>query len=70
MESESEHRKAGINEFERFGIFNTIDALAGGNILHWGAIMKLSYNDVFLKLCMNKQSVVFQQNLRELSKTK
>lgn len=64
MEASKEHRQAGIDDFNRFGVFNTIDSLAGGDVLKWGEIMKITYNDIFLKLCMNKQQHIFQENLR------
>lgn len=69
-EASKEQRQAGIADFDRFGVFNTIDSLAGGDILKWGEVMKLVYNEVFLKLCMNKQQHIFQENLRTNAKVK
>ncbi|TWP23125.1 hypothetical protein ETU10_08495 [Apibacter muscae] len=57
----SEELEAGINNFNQFGVINTIDALAGGDILKWEKIVKLSYFDVLNKLYKNQVTNNFQQ---------
>lgn len=40
---------------------NTIDALAGGNILKWDDVLYTPYSDVFTKLMMNKTHIEIQR---------
>ncbi|MEM9076309.1 MAG: hypothetical protein AAGC43_04680 [Bacteroidota bacterium] len=44
----------GPEKMSVFGIYNTLDRLAGGNILEWERVLKLSYADVFTKLYMDR----------------
>lgn len=44
--------QAGINNLDQFGIKNTLDNLAKGDILKYDAIRKLRYHDVFDKQYM------------------
>lgn len=44
--------QAGINNLDQFGIKNTLDNLAKGDILKYDAIRKLKYHDVFDKQYM------------------
>lgn len=45
---------AGSEQLNQFGDLNTIDALAGGDILKWEMILKLDWWDVFNKLYKTK----------------
>ncbi len=49
-----EQRRAGIDKFNQFGANNTIDALAGGDILKYEQILKIDYNTIFVKLYRSK----------------
>lgn len=53
---------AGIKDFDELGEINTIDNLAGGDILKWEQIKKLPYHQVFDKL--RKQSIESKFNKR------
>lgn len=44
----------GSERMAKFGIFNTLDNLAGGDILKYDKIMDITYADVFTKLLMDK----------------
>lgn len=46
-------------------MLNLIDALALGNVLKWDEIMWLNYNDVYTKLLMNKEKVLFERKLHK-----
>lgn len=65
---------AGIQSFERFGIMNTVDMLAQGNILNYEAVFKLDYNTVFTKMKMENQKRLFHKtysdNIRDKNKQK
>lgn len=54
---------AGINELDQFGIINTIDILAGGDILKWRKVENLRYNVIFDKLYKNAIETRIQKNL-------
>lgn len=64
------HIRAGVKMFEELGSFNTIDALAGGDILKHEQVQLLEYNTAFMKLLHNKKTNLFQKNLSEVLKTK
>ncbi|MDP2686442.1 MAG: hypothetical protein Q8O62_04420 [Aequorivita sp.] len=38
----------------KFGIYNTLEDLSGGDILKWPQIMEMEYQEVFTKLMINK----------------
>lgn len=44
---------AGVQELNQLGEINTIDSLAGGDILKWELVEQLPYNKVFDKLLKN-----------------
>lgn len=44
----------GGERMSRFGIYNTLDTLSGGDILKYEAVYDLPYADVFTKLYMNR----------------
>ncbi|MGQ2984866.1 hypothetical protein [Flavobacterium sp.] len=50
----------------RFGIVNTIDNLAGGDILKWKAIQELPFMEVFTKLVMDKTKGDIMQDVRAI----
>lgn len=45
---------------------NTVDALAGGDILKWESIQQLPYEKVYVKLLMNKTSADYQEKYHEI----
>ena len=53
-----------------FKSYNTVNALAGGNILQWEQVLEMPYNVVFIKLWMDKEQYLFQKRLYEIYKAK
>jgi len=66
----SEQRRAGIDMFDEFGVMNTIDSLAGGDILKYEQILKIDYNTVFIKQKMLKFANQFQENYTKIMSNK
>jgi hypothetical protein len=62
----NEQIRAGIKEFSKFGAFNSIDALAGGDITKWEAVVRLPMSDVVLKLKMNQQQYRYEKKYHEI----
>jgi hypothetical protein len=60
----------GSERLQQFGIYNTLENLAGGDILKYKEIMKLSYSEVFTKLLMNKINSDLQQEMQNIQSTK
>lgn len=56
----------GTERLQRFGIYNILDSLSGGNILKWDAIMELQYADVFTKLLMDKTQNDLQHEMQNI----
>lgn len=61
---------AGIDELNIFGEMNTIDQLAGGDILKWNEVMKLPYQDVFDKQMMMIKHSAFDKRYSEVLRNK
>lgn len=67
MKPEDIEVRAGVEgHFKKFGIINTIDALANGDILKWEKVEMLTYSMVFVKLCIHKENVLYQRKIRRL----
>ena len=62
----SEQLQAGVDMFDKFGVMNTVKALALGNILNYEKILKIDYNTVYLHLWMAKTDHDFQENYRRI----
>lgn len=60
--------QAGIKELDVLGNVNTIDNLAGGDVLKWNDIRKLPYNEVFNKLLKNTIESRINKRLVEINK--
>jgi len=63
-----EQKLAGIDKFSEYGIMNTIDALAGGDLTKYEAIENMAYNLVFVKMARNKTQSEFDENYRKVLK--
>jgi hypothetical protein len=61
-------KRAGIDTFAAFGYLNTVNSLAGGNLLHWDAILLMPYTKVYTKLLLNKTETVYTKKYEELIK--
>lgn len=60
-----------VNANERmakFGVINTIDSLANGDLTKWDDIQKMQYSVVFTKLKMDKEKNKIQKEISELQK--
>lgn len=66
----SEQKRAGIDMFDEFGVMNTIDSLAGGNVLNYEKILKIDYNTIFIKQKMLKFANQFQENYTKIMSKK
>ncbi|MFA7361919.1 MAG: hypothetical protein WC139_12880 [Candidatus Kapaibacterium sp.] len=62
----SEESQAGIENFQEFGAFATIDRLAGGDVLKYDAIERMPFNLIFTKMKLNKVTYEFDDNLRKI----
>lgn len=60
----------GSEKLKIFGVFNTLDSLAGGDILKWNQINELPYGEVFTKLLMNKINADLQMEMQNIKTTK
>lgn len=59
-------KKAGIQAFEKFKYINTVNALAGGDITKWSAILAMPYDRVLTKLLLNKTEAEYRHRYSEL----
>jgi hypothetical protein len=59
-------KKAGIGSFEKFRYVNTVNALAGGDITKWAAILQMPYERVLTKLLLNKTEAEYHRRYNEL----
>ena len=66
----SEQLRAGLNMFDEFGIMNTVDSLASGNILNYDKVLKIDYNTVFIKLKMLKFASQYKENYAKIMSKK
>ncbi len=65
-EPTNEERRAGLKNFDKFGSFNLIDTLAGGDILKHDAIYQQNYERIFIKLLRDLEVSKFQRRLNEI----
>lgn len=56
----------GDERMSRFGIYNTLENLSGGDILKYKAIMNLPYSEVFTALFMKKTSSELQKEMDKI----
>lgn len=66
IEYTTEQIRAGIKEFSKFGVFNSIDSLAGGDITKWNQVVMLPMADVVLKLKINNQQSRYEKKYHEI----
>lgn len=73
-EPDADSINAGIRDFDELGEINTIDNLAGGDVLKWEEIKRLPYHTVFDKLrkntIENKFNKRYQKILADKQKSK
>jgi len=61
-----EQRLAGIDIFNALGYFNTIDMLAGGDVLKYEEVLNVDYNTIYSKLLHTKFSAKFEKKYHEV----
>lgn len=66
IEPDADEANAGIEMFNQFGYFITIDRLAEGNPLNYDAIGKMEYSIIFSKLLLNKVDMQFMKNYQRI----
>jgi hypothetical protein len=63
-----EQKRAGISMFDQLGEFNTIDLIAGGDVLKYDAVLRIDYNTILNKLFKLNLSSKFERNYNEILK--
>ncbi len=53
-----------------FGLFNTVDSLANGDVLKWDDVLKLENSTVLFKMTMNARKAHFDNKYDEINKQK
>lgn len=61
-----EEEAAGIDNFAQFGVFATIDRLAGGNVLKYEAIENMPFMVIYTKLKLNKVEAEYQEAYQKI----
>lgn len=56
----------GSERLAKYGYYNTLDDLSGGDITKWEEIRQLPYNEVFLKLLLNKDKAQLEREMSEI----
>ena len=59
-------KQAGIDTFNKFGVMNTVNSLAGGDVLKWELVKQLPYEMYLTKLLMNKTESEYQKKYSKL----
>ena len=68
---DADEENAGIENYNQFGYFATIDRLAGGDPLKYESIGKMEYSIIYAKLLLNKVDSEFIKNYHRIkSKSK
>lgn len=57
---------AGVEKFNAYGAFGTLDFLADGDVLKYDDILKQSANVVYTKLMLSKDKREYQENLDKI----
>ena len=65
-EPDSDEINAGIENYNQFGHFATIDRLSGGDPLKYESIGKLQYSIIFAKLVLNKVDQEFSKKYQAI----
>lgn len=60
----------GAKRMSVFGIYNTLDNLANGDILKYKKIMNLEYSEVFTVLCLKKEAAELQKEMSAIKTPK
>ena len=66
VEPTADEQNAGIENFAPFGVFATIDRLAGGNPLNYPGIENTTFEIIFTKLSLNKVDAAYRQAYQDI----
>lgn len=69
-EPDHEKKRAGIDNFNEYGVMNTIKALAKGDILKYDAVLEIEYQVAFIHMAMNKTQMDFDKEYSAILKNK
>ena len=69
-EPDADEQNAGIEMYNEFGVFATIDRLAGGDPLKYDEIGKTEFSVIFVKLRLNQVDVQFAKNYQKVMMNK
>jgi len=58
--------QSGINKLDQFGLLNTLDNLAKGDVLKYDAIRQMSYNVIFDKQYMEVTKSEIEKKLSKI----
>lgn len=70
IEPTYEQKTAGVDMFSKFGVMNTVKALANNDVLNYDKVLQIEYNTVFIHLLMNKVQGIYQDNYRKVLQQK
>ena len=70
IETTNEQKSAGVEMFSKFGVMNTVKALANNDVLNYEKVLQIEYNTVFIHLLMNKTEGIYQENYRKILEQK
>lgn len=56
----------GSERMQKYGMYNTLDNLSGGDITKWEQIKNLRYSEVFLKLMMDKDKEILSKEMEAI----
>ena len=65
-EPDANEERAGIEMYNQFGYFSTVDRLAGGDLLKYEEVGMTEYGIVFTKLLLNKVDAQFIKNYQKI----
>lgn len=70
MQPTAIEKDAGVANFDRFGAFNSIYTLAGGDCTKFDAVFNLSYTEAFTTLARKAEEARFQMRLSNIINTR
>jgi len=65
-----DEQQAGLKELDVFGVFKTIDSLAGGDILKYDEVLQQEYSTIVVKLTYEKAVAKYRERLMEIKQRK
>lgn len=66
MQPSAIEKDSGVANFDRFGLFNTIYLLAGGDCTKYDAVFNLSYSEAYMTLARKAEEARYQKRFNEI----